>query len=842
MNLLKKIFVISLALPFVFFANVSFAEEEIVEELVVTATYRETTLMDTPMAIDAFDEDSMEQLGAESLEEIFRSSPGLNLFSDGIGRSRIIIRGVNSQDTAYPGAQMGATTGIYIDDVPITSGISGAYGSAGDTFDLNRVEVLKGPQGTLFGEASQAGTIRYIYNKPNTSEYEAKVKTKYGTGSESGNSTRIDAMVNVPIKNGAIRLSAYTSTIGGVIDYKTATKDEEDWNEGDMQGGRFSILFESDNLTTQFSSTFANNEQSGYNWSYATPDAANPFLDNRSLILPYSAAESLYVGTAAPAADYFVYDPTTNSSINVGSNIMPGNEEEYSVNSLRFDLDTGQGTLTSITSLMDRDVIRKTPFNEERRFVLDIYVNGLTLNFGEGVYDHTGWENCFIPCNNPAWYGPQNASYTNIFAAPFPDGKSISNSVGLVSGMQEQLTQEFRYTAEPSDNLFYVVGLFYKDSEEDRDATFPQSYFTPERATLGAATADSRGGAICSLNCGMKVDFESPYTEIEDMSVYGELTYQLSENLALTAGLRFSDLSKFVLVGNTKTDYSENTTTPKLNLSWSDDDTLVYFNYSTGVKMGGANHAPAWTKARMLEQNAAAPGTHSAEKIAFADTVSSYDSDELTNLELGYKGTLADGKIDLTAAIYRQEIEDVAVYVSDRALASIGGVYIANAGEASSDGYELALTLNATDNISITAFKSDTDAILESGFTGFGGTELVNPGNKLAYAPEGTYGFSIDVSHDLTGGLTGRFFANYSSVGERYGDAENERFLEEYNVTNLRYTVSSNDGWKAAIFMNNATDELYVTFVDDVSYGFGTLGRQYGRPQEMGISLTWDPY
>ena len=101
---------------------------------------------------------------------------------------------------------------------------------------------------------------------------------------------------------------------------------------------------------------------------------------------------------------------------------------------------------------------------------------------------------------------------------------------------------------------------------------------------------------------------------------------------------------------------------------------------------------------------------------------------------------------------------------------------------------------------------------------------------------------SIDASHDLTGGLTGRFFANYSSVGERYGDAENQRLLEEYNVTNLRYTVSSNDGWNAAIFINNATDELYVTFIDDVSYGFGTLGRQYGRPQEMGISLTWDLY
>ena len=98
-----------------------------------------------------------------------------------------------------------------------------------------------------------------------------------------------------------------------------------------------------------------------------------------------------------------------------------------------------------------------------------------------------------------------------FFAAPYPDGRSVSNSVGVVTGESEQLTQEFRFAAQPTDDLFYVVGLFFKDSEENRDATFPQSYFTPARAVLGAASVDSRGNPICSLNCGMKADFESPF-------------------------------------------------------------------------------------------------------------------------------------------------------------------------------------------------------------------------------------------------------------------------------------------------------------------------------------------
>ena len=112
--------------------------------------------------------------------------------------------------------------------------------------------------------------------------------------------------------------------------------------------------------------------------------------------------------------------------------------------------------------------------------------------------------------------------------------------------------------------------------------------------------------------------------------------------------------------------------------------------------------------------------------------------------------------------------------------------------------------------------------------------------NKMANAPEETSGFSIDASHELGNGLSGRFFANYSTVGDRFGDSANEYALEEYSVTNLRYTVDSNAGWRAALFVNNATDEVYVTYVDDVSYGFGTLGRQYGRPMEMGVSLIWD--
>ena len=534
------------------------------EEIIVTATLRDTTLMETPLSISAIGEDSMEQMGAESLEDLFRSVPGMNMYSQGVGRSRIVIRGISGQSTNYPGTQMGSTTGIYIDDVPMSSSMSPEYSTAGDTFDLNRVEVLKGPQGTLFGEASQGGTIRYIYNKPNPEKFEAKVRVKYATGDDSGDSTRLDALVNIPFENGAVRLGAYTSEIGGYIDYEGTLGSKEDWNEGDTKGGRFSVLFESGNLTTQFSSIYAETETEGRNLSYSTPDDDNPYLDNGTLIVPYTAAASTFTGKAAPAADYFL------EGKNLGASWSPGNDEEYQLHSLKFDLDTDVGTFTSITSYLDREVERRRPTNEESRFVIDVFTNGLTLNFAQGVFDSSGAENCFFPCNGPDLvpvFGEQDENFSNIFMAPYPDGQTVSSYQSQVTGSTERLTQEFRFTAEPTEDLFYVAGLFYKDSEDERRTDLPITYFDAERQALGQATVDSAGNEICSMACGLAVEFESQTTEIEDISIYGEVTYQVDENWSITAGARYSDLSKTIaIVGSEDFELEEDFFTPKLNI------------------------------------------------------------------------------------------------------------------------------------------------------------------------------------------------------------------------------------------------------------------------------------
>ena len=281
-RLIKVFFISSL----IFSPQFSFGQsdsDESVEEMVVTATFRETTVMDTALSVDSVSQDKLDQLGADSLEEVFRSVSGLNLYSEGVGRSRIIIRGISGQASNYPGGQMGATTGVYIDDVPMSSEMSPEYASAGDAFDLQRIEVLKGPQGTLFGESSQGGTVRYIYNKPNPDEFESTVRMKGMSGADSSSSYRVDALINFPFSNdatdGAVRISGFQGKRGGYIDWITVDNNEPDWNDASTSGGRLSVLAETENLTFQYSSIFGNTNGNGNNMSYSPPTAANPFLD-----------------------------------------------------------------------------------------------------------------------------------------------------------------------------------------------------------------------------------------------------------------------------------------------------------------------------------------------------------------------------------------------------------------------------------------------------------------------------------------------------------------------------------------------------------------------------------
>jgi iron complex outermembrane receptor protein len=191
--------------------------DETVEEIVVTALKRSTTLQTTPMSISAVTGESLQKIGATGLQDYFRSVPGVNLTQGQLGQSRVTIRGVQGSGEA--------TTGLYYDETSVTGPSGTTQDPANNAADLNlfdveRVEVLRGPQGTLYGGGSMGGTIRVIYAKPDSTQFGAAIEAQAATTKGGSDSGFLKAMGNIPLIEGklAARIVAFTEDRPGYVD------------------------------------------------------------------------------------------------------------------------------------------------------------------------------------------------------------------------------------------------------------------------------------------------------------------------------------------------------------------------------------------------------------------------------------------------------------------------------------------------------------------------------------------------------------------------------------------------------------------------------------------------
>jgi outer membrane receptor protein involved in Fe transport len=193
----------------------------LLEEVVVTAEKRSERLQDVPLSIAALTSADLQNSGAVTLQDIGREVPGLSIVALAPGQNTLIIRGISSTGGTAP------TVGFYIDDTPI----SVANHLRGETdpvlFDLDRVEVLRGPQGTLYGASSEGGTVRYITKQPDTQAFAAAVKQTVSYTENGGPNIETDGLVNIPVNSTiAVRASAVYRWYDGYIDrYPVATTD-----------------------------------------------------------------------------------------------------------------------------------------------------------------------------------------------------------------------------------------------------------------------------------------------------------------------------------------------------------------------------------------------------------------------------------------------------------------------------------------------------------------------------------------------------------------------------------------------------------------------------------------
>ena len=259
----------------------SVSDIQLLEEVVVTATRRTETVMDVPFSVNVQDEADIQRLNTFNLENLSRNIAGLNIQNLGPGQTVVNIRGVSSGQIVRDQPGVKEQVGIYLDDTPIAISL---FTPDLDLYDVQRVETLRGPQGTLFGSGSIGGTVRYVTNKPQLGVKDVRTQFDLNTIDSGSSGGHVKAAFNAPLgDNAAVRVVGYGTRYGGFIDALRETGEiDNNINDGGRFGGRASVLWQpTENVTITPRLVYQNIEMDGFNREEFFNLFANPYSTTR---------------------------------------------------------------------------------------------------------------------------------------------------------------------------------------------------------------------------------------------------------------------------------------------------------------------------------------------------------------------------------------------------------------------------------------------------------------------------------------------------------------------------------------------------------------------------------
>ena len=271
----------AIAIAFMMTPNLAWAQDAAPveeEEIVVTATHRAQTIQDVPFSVNAQTQEDIERSGATSIEDLSRNVAGMSVQNLGPGQSQVSLRGVSAGQIVRDQPGVKEQVGVYLDDSVISLSL---FTPDLDLYDLNRVETLRGPQGTLFGSGNVGGTIRYITNQPDLDAFEGSIEGQLNMIEDGGEGGHLKGMINVPLVPGvlAMRAVGYHTEYGGFIDaLREGGGVTEDVNDGERSGLRLAFAMQpTPNLSITPRFIYQNVEVNGFNRQEVFNLFANPF-------------------------------------------------------------------------------------------------------------------------------------------------------------------------------------------------------------------------------------------------------------------------------------------------------------------------------------------------------------------------------------------------------------------------------------------------------------------------------------------------------------------------------------------------------------------------------------
>jgi iron complex outermembrane receptor protein len=692
MKVLQKT-VMAVAVASVFTPLSAYAQ---LEEVVVTAQKREQNLQEVPIAISAVSEEMIVKTGVNTISQVIPMVPGVTGSDYGLATNTWAIRGISSNDWTI-GSE--PSVGVFFDDAYVGRN---AF-ATGVFFDINRIEVVKGPQGTLFGRNAAAGAISLVSNKP-SDENELNLGIAYGDEGQ----LRYEVIGNLAASDTfAVRLAYQHDEWEGM--WEEVNSGEDAYQESD---------------TVRLSAR----------WSPS--DYFEAILRGN-----YSEAETNY--TSALNTDL--------------STIAPGVEypDKYAVNHPNDEYNENSGVGLRLTwNLSDTMTL----------------VSITDVRTGENDYleDADGTDN---DAAVDAIYGPITGGIT----IPY------SGSIQL-----DTTYQEFRLSGGEEVLTWFAGVSYYNEESEAPD------YFVDLIDTAFGL------GSLASIVIANEGDNDS-------YGAYGDATWNVTDNFALTGGVRYSYDEKnwctntiedgFGDAGGptdgqlcTEEDWSEVTSrlVGQYNIS---DDVMVFASVAEGYKGGGFNNSAADTNGDFM-----------------GDTIVPFDPETSIAYELGIKSMLMDGKLQLNASAFYTEFDDLQI----QTLSIEIGQQISNGGDAETSGLEAELNYSPVDGLVLLANYAYLDAEFVQGPL---------EGNDMAYAPENTFSVGANLDHQFLGG-TLNWFAIYNYTDDFYHDAGNVSQEDAYGLLNARVSYTPTDGnWELALAGDNLTDEGYGAFRGDLGLG-----------------------
>jgi len=734
-------------------------EQSKIDEIIVTATRRETSLNDTAISVAAIGGEEISRRNLSEMNDYLRTVPGVNFIEVGVGNSAVVTRGLTTSPQ-FEGSGTSIATGVYLGDVPL-GGLT-VLGQSPDLkmIDLARVEVLRGPQGTLFGSGALAGAVRNIPNGPNLNNIEGSIKTSYSSTAENGDdNTKFEGVINIPLIEDvlALRAVAYRHDKSGYINNVAGTVLA---TNGEVRPGILAL----DSIARDAGAELYQNQDDVGNTEYAGGRIAFLWkpIDDLNITLTH-----LYQDVEQFGQPYVELTPGL---------------ESYEQITLQFGDGEGVAGLES-------------GFSDE------INLTNLVLE-----YD-LGWANLL---SSSAWSnvdGSRNRDESSFGGRPIPI---------LVDSAADTFSQEFRLVSQSEGSLQYVIGIFYQESER---FSFVERWGSTDEV---AANFGNPFGVGTRLLTRQSVDRST-----DQLSIYGEVSYDFTEQVELTLGARRFDYERSehnlgeglfgdVDIINT---FDESGTSLKANLSYRpNDDILVYGQWAEGFRLGNANFP--------LPPHCDVNNDGILDGTSFPIR-NGYDSDTTENIELGAKLAMFDNRLQVNAAVYQVDWQGIPLIVFGT---SCGNGMTINGGEARSQGFEIETIYQVTEDFQISLGGAFTDAELteDAGSLGL-------RGDRLPSAPD--YSANLGLQYDFeAGGYASYVRGDYAYVSDFYNKVgETGIAAGDYGQFNASAGITL-DGFNIELFARNLTNEDALTHADAALRD----NRAYQlRPRTIGLNVGY---